>query len=1503
METFQRKNLRDLVGFHLTGWGIMKRGALRVMGLMRFIDMRSLGQPFVALMVMACLVFSFVGCTKVKELLPQHSGQGENGIYKMSPGELDGHTFLLQTGEAKRVENTSVADIIDVSEEELKAASYPFVEYSIPQEMKNLLGDFEFIGRPHHTYQMRIELDDENLWLYAVAPERDISLQHSHVMAPVDSKAMNSRTVSSKAMHSKEDKAGGDTYSKDLYKIPVMGLPVTYMAVEVLKDMHSKATNRTTEYVVLRKDMANHVQLNHHGKSQFKYLEKLDVYPADLFEGDWYFAETIVATQAGEEGMQGFSLAAADTTLAESTKIRFVRSEDKIRGINVNIDDRVDETDEVNFQTVIEIPVSWKEYRMRPKGNTFAFGEEEIPDVNWRDKKFGKFNFNEILTAHLGAQFNNTSLNERKLVELQIQPDYRSYTIFFPRRNIRVRHSFMRAGLRTYKPKRAYKNDLKKFGYFTTTKKVLDTFEIARMEDLEELRFINRFDINQGKIVFHFTKTSPHHLRSVGYKAVESWNKVFAIAGTGVEIQLSDEDVNLGDLRYNAINIIESISGGGSGFGFGPSITDPQTGEIISATANLWSTPIRDYIIEFLRDYVRSELGLIDDKYLFAVGGMKWPSLKVMTQGQFQSINQEVLTPLGVAPMDMSLFLDIFNTNPQLGKVDIVHAPNKAEYIFDKTTEHNIRYEKERLKEAVAKHGKVAHWDPLFIKNFGREFYLGTTHASLIEELRASEECHPLHGYIKELKEANQLVNKKEHGVLLSCANKLLSKKMLGTLVHELGHNFGLRHNFMGSNDVDNFIEVDGQLVESSTVMEYPAFGVDRLTQPGFYDLAAIRYGYFDTVEAKDGQLVKLDSSQSIHVNMAAKGLQSKPYKFCTDEHASQYVGSLFSQYTNPMCALWDKGKTAEEVMDFTAAQYSVHMALENHRLEKIWPPSNNKLLDWGFLNAFRRFRYVKTAKLFYDHWRVELARFSKLGHEYLEHLTEEEFEAVMQEMSQSQRVGAGERSYQKIFNEFKPAADKAFSMLMDIAFMPNRYCGTRGVIGDFDIIELEEIRQQAYWNKDGVVVTNCLDPAAKEIIFENNKGNMLFEVGYYLNDLKFDMNPLEEIEPLDITGTLWDRLLAMSSLGQRSATSSFHRSRNFFPNFFDEPDKRSQIMDRVMDRLLEGVNPLNLKSTPIETRIMAESREELAKLSEEAMTQFVDENVRKILMGHGLAPEVIEEKLLVIKENKSDYKDLKNMVIEGFHENQIQAFFEGKRFVQFKHEKDLLNFFYSMLPKSLMVPGKSFENSQRSLLFSMSVTDQPEVIQKAAAKIAIGGGRFVVAMKSSTVAVQLIQKLMAVMDMKRSRLVFPEDSIVQETRALYDAFGETTMTFADYSAFMELLMEVLTRSPVGIKNQIESHFRLDLAIWGFLQGLDNGTKNRILNFEDMRVTYGNIASAVGSPAPFPFLLVKSERNQAFFDDVVLNNNKQFHRYMRDKDDYEAQEDLLSQIVLNPNNH
>jgi len=92
-------------------------------------------------------------------------------------------------------------------------------------------------------------------------------------------------------------------------------------------------------------------------------------------------------------------------------------------------------------------------------------------------------------------------------------------------------------------------------------------------------------------------------------------------------------------------------------------------------------------------------------------------------------------------------------------------------------------------------------------------------------------------------------------------------------LIHELGHNLGLRHNFIGSADWGHA----DPGASSSTTMDY----VIGLTHPGSYDRDAMRYGY-------------------------GEGAEDPTFLYCTDEDLE----------VEPACVQWDFGNPIRYTTD-----------------------------------------------------------------------------------------------------------------------------------------------------------------------------------------------------------------------------------------------------------------------------------------------------------------------------------------------------------------------------------------------------------------------------------------------------------------------------------------------------------------------------------------------------------------------------------------------------------
>ena len=86
-------------------------------------------------------------------------------------------------------------------------------------------------------------------------------------------------------------------------------------------------------------------------------------------------------------------------------------------------------------------------------------------------------------------------------------------------------------------------------------------------------------------ITFWIENTTPLEIRPIIEKAVLSWNSAFEEAGflNAIEVKIQKDDAkwNAGDIRYNTIRWTSSPNPPFGGYG--PSFTNPRTGEILGA--------------------------------------------------------------------------------------------------------------------------------------------------------------------------------------------------------------------------------------------------------------------------------------------------------------------------------------------------------------------------------------------------------------------------------------------------------------------------------------------------------------------------------------------------------------------------------------------------------------------------------------------------------------------------------------------------------------------------------------------------------------------------------------------------------------------------------------------------------------------------------------------------------------------------------------------------------
>jgi hypothetical protein len=192
------------------------------------------------------------------------------------------------------------------------------------------------------------------------------------------------------------------------------------------------------------------------------------------------------------------------------------------------------------------------------------------------------------------------------------------------------------------------------------------------------------------------------------------------------------------------------------------------------------------------------------------------------------------------------------------------------------------------------------------------------------------------------------------HGSHLSTSTMSDDDLLIGiykpTLAHELGHNVGLRHNFMGSYDSRHFLktnEVDeqgrlGKLVsrDYSSIMDY--LNHDHESYDGFgpQDIYALRAAYTGTIKIPKNPFATTEAARTRDqfvtfpqiketLNLEhwedlttelVESLNFPHYKFCSDED----VGS------HPLCDRFDSGSTPLEIIENAIYSYKVGYSYRN---------------------------------------------------------------------------------------------------------------------------------------------------------------------------------------------------------------------------------------------------------------------------------------------------------------------------------------------------------------------------------------------------------------------------------------------------------------------------------------------------------------------------------------------------------------------------------------------
>ena len=487
--------------------------------------------------------------------------------------------------------------------------------------------------------------------------------------------------------------------------------------------------------------------------------------------------------------------------------------------------------------------------------------------------------------------------------------------------------------------------DQNTFGFFQTERVPLDIANEST--ESGKISIMNRWNPKREEIVYHLTDNFFEKRNATVLKltqdTIASLNQGLKESGVKFKISLSEEKgKSPNDIRNSMIVLVEDPVAAGL-LGYGPQTEDPLTGEIVSARTVMFLGSAIQGVRRTYEDLLRQRRDLIAAE----------KSLNTSSSTPTQSREERSSFQTSTLSAHPSSRTNLFSPQPTIsGNLQNISKINTNEieaHIKDYTRFSTRRDSFETALEKYKYLKESKHC----------EF-------SLPNEGVLSEISPQVMSSLEEFNQPWEKLSESEKNKVISL---ILPSIWVPTLIHELGHNLGLRHNFGGSEDKDNFFTKQelaekgiDRTIPSSSVMEYIE-DVRALPVLGKYDIAALRFGYLRKVESKDGSIIPI--SQTLHQDQALEETMKK-FKYCTDENTGINAG----------CRRFDRGTTNLEIVQHLIEQYEKFYQIRNFRRDR----ANFSLVDdlayaGRIRSVFRDLRLmfevneriVKTFKIPYD--------------------------------------------------------------------------------------------------------------------------------------------------------------------------------------------------------------------------------------------------------------------------------------------------------------------------------------------------------------------------------------------------------------------------------------------------------------------------------------------------------------------------------------------------------
>lgn len=803
--------------------------------------------------------------------------------------------------------------------------------------------------------------------------------------------------------------------------------------------------------------------------------------------------------------------------MGDAKRVRLAFGEKELKVIEPELDGRFG-SNPVNDKLVLTIPISHIDYKCTEDDfGKCMHREEENKEVKWDKKRFFVLKGEELALQQLSflplevEKFFGSRCTQEvrsEFIKAEILPDAINLilektfqdscpgfsdidTVADLTFSVRYQHSFVKmdkVASKDYAPVRYTRADEGNFGYFSTQQLKLDVDNNDVVGS--EKYYFDRWNPKRAEIVYHLSEAfnKPEHaqIKQATVEAVAAVNDGFAKAGAATRVVLKEPvpGMSSGDVRYNMIVLEEDPQAAGV-IGYGPHASNPLTGEIVHAKTIMYLGTMKKYLKYNYDELVKEKLESAQPAAIAQAKTLNLDAAIASRHGQSHAHQAAGLARASRVPG---------------GVVDRHIDANKlAKYSLTSKTDRLL------VKDARDKMEFMSR-NCLFPADMVHlEGDMGAGVDEVLEEVG--------------LKPWIQLTEAEKEKVIAT----LLPFVWKPTLIHEIGHNLGLRHNFAGSEDKANFYSKEELAAMGvtrpaaySSVMDYAYRTNNELRTMGKYDIAALRYAYAEKVETADGKIISL---AELRQNPATA---LKAYGYCTDEHVA----------ANPNCNRFDEGTNLLEIAQHYVKAYHERYARANFR---------NDRRKFSMLSDFSQIGAV-------DNMMFELR------------LAYERYESIKNNFDLA--PNAPEWESIAFLKELKQAAVVAGNFFIDVVKTPDLLCAVSRADNPSNIIAVLPIRELS---KRAI---SCFDPDEVRL---NPQFVIVAEGGKSFQSRKDPKSDNPWADQIDVRGIYMDKMLATHYLFARELGSTL--TDQYTENLVHMPELQEPILELISQVLTDEIS------------------------------------------------------------------------------------------------------------------------------------------------------------------------------------------------------------------------------------------------------------------------------------------------------------------------------------------